>query len=1712
MALDLEVTADSEADKHSFLESAYGLTSGAIISAANDISNSVGIIGETIGVNSYEETSTRDAISSYAGESAAQFYARNPNLVEGAGLFVGTVVPGAVGTKLLRVAQAAKGSTLGRLLALPHSTLGTAREASKAAMIASDSLYGGLSSNTLKALTAGAGANILDAAAFEVAAMTVTFASPVYSDFTAGDYAKSMGFNIAFGGAIGSLFSAAKTSYVVTTAKRAAEKVEAPLRNITVGAAEQTPWVNLTKLAEQLDPTERLIAFKNLGGTDERAAQLLPITEAAIKSEMHIEIGRIAADTDTAQAFSNLLFNPSKGGAAPDITSITALATEVRRGVLPDAATVGRTFDTVTGEAFAAGVTPTKHIGDGLASGHKVFADGDRLVITSATGKPTSIDLSRGFTKLDEVEAQAAWLHASPNQMKHVEWEVAAGDLPRMERLLELSDEVLAKRPVTIGGKAFRTHESIKTALLNEKYLQAEALSGKLLPEQIMTRLNVTKGFLETEARASNMIARSGDELENFLRAPRHVSVIYDIPKLSSATAKFISPRAVTDGAEAEISAAAFIRMRGNEEVRPLVLGAIQKKLADGHKITAPTITVKADGSLVLDGNKRVTALSKMLNDIGAETDHVPVNIKVETGAIIPKFLPDGSPFPVTRNAAGEVIPNPAAVELPARLTRAFQEETLRVDNLNRLHSQERELLAASLLPDTGAMPPESLGLELKKQITSTDKGQGFITNTEAVTGGLGGFTQHVGQLTNKAMRATREITDTAINAPIVKLSAAENADDAAQLIMVANNLKGNPANYVLDRATGSLVREDVAINLKKAAQAADVQARWDAASQAGAISPAQLKQFRTELKAANSKAYPPEGAGVETIKLSANAFDYVAASTTRNTERMAIHTKVTASVQHPSLTTAQQYDLERVYFAPVNTKKYPHFVYVRQAEGINSTSHSAVVTAATAEALETKVKLLRREFPGMDFVGDPKSNYQFLYKKDIEAFHKAKGDYEYARGMNDNAIDSALRSKKLMYEPEGAPINDKFIKEFFDDQVDWHRRMDDKSVRDVVELKYGQLFRELQVLGGAHTKIGTSFFGGSTASSASFAAQSVKNPYADMIKQALDIGKQLEYPMFLKANEFLNTGWSKASLAVNKMGTAMMDAANPHDFAKEAANLNRISNDLGFGNPYQAVMLEKYKDMLPLNPSLTGHIAKSNAVLNFLVLGSDVLQAMNTLIGTTVHATEFTALSGAIKKQGAAAGKLAGLSPEDAPNGIEMLVRSAKEYWTGGEVWNAALGKYEMQTGKQIMEGFVKNGLRVGDAKALADAIDHFAYNPKLTADAFGKTAEAGMEAVRKLTGNTLADAVSRFMAARSMQILTDKALSKGLLSSVAEANIYITQHVTRVHGATLASQRPVMFSGPIGQSIGVFMTFYTNFLQRMFQHAGAGDVAALGTMAGMQVGLYGMQGLPAFNFVNTHLIGNASGNRNHMDVYQAAGGSEEAKWIMYGAGSSLLGLIHPDLRVNLYSRGDLNPRQASIIPITPQDTALYSAVSKTVSNLGQLAQHISGGAGIANSLSFALEHNGVNRPLSGIGALLSGGQTTAKGTLLASYGDSDLSAFAILARVAGGKPLDDATAADALYRNNAYKAATASRINKVGENLRIAMQNGESPDMIGFMQEYTKAGGDIKNFNRYVKRQFLTATNSQISTAAADMGSPQAESLSRLMGGSFVGTEEAD
>jgi hypothetical protein len=282
------------------------------------------------------------------------------------------------------------------------------------------------------------------------------------------------------------------------------------------------------------------------------------------------------------------------------------------------------------------------------------------------------------------------------------------------------------------------------------------------------------------------------------------------------------------------------------------------------------------------------------------------------------------------------------------------------------------------------------------------------------------------------------------------------------------------------------------------------------------------------------------------------------------------------------------------------------------------------------------------------------------------------------------------------------------------------------------------------------------------------------------------------------------------------------------------------------------------------------------------------------------------------------------------------------------------------------------------------------------------------------------------------------------------------------------------------------------------------------------MQTSLYGLQGLPAFNAISTHLVGNAYGNVGHDDLYTSTydvAGKQAGDFLLYGLASNFLG-------TNLYTRGDINPRQITVLPMSPLDVPLVSAASSFMSNVLDTAGKLLGGADVGNTLLQGLEHNGISRPLAGVAQVLAGAVTTSKGSLMAATGGGynalssstpsaavmDMFRLSNLARIGGSKTMDEAIAFDAAYRLKAYEAKDTRMLQSLGEKVKTKLEGGgqlDPDEMLGFMESYVKAGGNQRNFNRFLMKQFVGANTSTVNEATRDLSSPLAVNLSKLMGG---------
>jgi hypothetical protein len=392
-------------------------------------------------------------------------------------------------------------------------------------------------------------------------------------------------------------------------------------------------------------------------------------------------------------------------------------------------------------------------------------------------------------------------------------------------------------------------------------------------------------------------------------------------------------------------------------------------------------------------------------------------------------------------------------------------------------------------------------------------------------------------------------------------------------------------------------------------------------------------------------------------------------------------------------------------------------------------------------------------------------------------------------------------------------------------------------------------------------------------------------------------------------------------------------------------------------------------------------------------------------------------------------------------------------------------------------------------------------------------KTLKSWGDKGEALTGNRLAEEFNRFVAADVAKQITDVGVEYGVLGE-QEAWAYINTFVNRTQGNYLAAQRPGIFQGPVGQAVGLFQTYQFNLIQQLLRHVGEGSAKDAAMLLGLQSTIYGMKGLPAFDAINTHLIGNASGNTEHRDMYDAvygAMGKEAGDWLMFGLGSNALGLISPDLKMNLYTRGDINPRQVTVLPTNPANIPFVQASGKFLSAMQQSAEQVLQGGNVWQSFMQGIEHAGVSRPLAGLAQTLeavanpnaASYSTSSKGNIVAA---NDIWSLANLVRIAGAKPLDEAIAVDRAYNLEVYGTRDSELRKSLGQAIKTTVIAGNSPseDQINkFAYEYAKYGGRQDKFNQFMMQQYKAANTSQVNALATNLSKPFAQSMQKVMGG---------
>lgn len=731
------------------------------------------------------------------------------------------------------------------------------------------------------------------------------------------------------------------------------------------------------------------------------------------------------------------------------------------------------------------------------------------------------------------------------------------------------------------------------------------------------------------------------------------------------------------------------------------------------------------------------------------------------------------------------------------------------------------------------------------------------------------------------------------------------------------------------------------------------------------------------------------------------------------------------------------------LYAPPIDTSKSPFFAYVRNIEGKGGAdSGVAVITAKTQEELQTKISALRTDFS--------------VYTKDqLADFHKAEGEYEYNRNFAQSSVNSALTRKGILNDIFPDTRAETLIK----NSQDWHNKQEVLLMRDHIELGNGQLIAELRAMGERFQQSGTS----ETGYVSNFTRRTVQNPSDTYIKTMLGISpKDQNYPLWAWANEKLESTFDTAfRVARNTFIGTQKGVLSYEDAAK-------LTKQYGLGNPYEAAVdaMSAYYDIanrLPDKRILSTITSKANAVLGATVIKLDQWQQLMDAVTTPILMTaEANSAIRGLSKGSALEDQLTMAIPDGT--GRRMPAVSKVIFDAVGDLFNPEIrGKWLPQL-KEL--GIIRdNNLLDAHYQSINDLA--LPFGSLSSSKALDNIQSAVDFAAKYGTGFNLTQDTLHFTSAMIARRIFEGA---GYEGKQLTDNIATFQN--RVFGNFTASQRPVAFQGPIGQSIGLFQTYYFNLMQQIFRYVENGEGKTLGIMAGLQSTLFGFQGLPGFQFINNHLIGNAPGNSTHGDLYSANTsffGKDLGNFLMYGGLSSVFG-------AGLYTRGDINPRSLTILPVNPLDFPNVAGAIKFAGTMWDTTQKIASGGNIPASLMIGLEHNGLSRPLAGLAQLMQGFSTTSSGDLVSlthpgnnPMAFSDLFSAANYSRLLGSRPLDEAVAMDALYRGTLYKAKDLTRMSTLGEAVRSTLYNNGQPssDKIqSFAKSYAASGGEIGKF----------------------------------------------
>lgn len=276
---------------------------------------------------------------------------------------------------------------------------------------------------------------------------------------------------------------------------------------------------------------------------------------------------------------------------------------------------------------------------------------------------------------------------------------------------------------------------------------------------------------------------------------------------------------------------------------------------------------------------------------------------------------------------------------------------------------------------------------------------------------------------------------------------------------------------------------------------------------------------------------------------------------------------------------------------------------------------------------------------------------------------------------------------------------------------------------------------------------------------------------------------------------------------------------------------------------------------------------------------------------------------------------------------------------------------------------------------------------------------------------------------------------------------------------GNYAASNKPKIFQGATGMSLGLFQTFAWNYYQRLFSYIERGDKRAIAVQYAMQASLFGAESVPGWDVFTENFAKNYNGSVNVIDGIRNQMGDgplaiAAVDTFMYGSLSTLSGM-------SMSTRGDMNPRHLpNILQLgdLPQ-VRLMQNTSEIVSRTFKMAASEAGWN--AEQQAEILGQFASMRSMQGLAQLYTGEETDRRARLIEADTRTTLG---VIARMLTLRPLKSAAMTDTLYRSDRIDAVERDKMQTLNSQASAIVRGGGTDEEIG-----TKLEAVAKDYMRY-------------------------------------------